>query len=139
MAKLEPLVNQEPKEQIVSPFSKKEIEQIAQEVVDSKETPSGGTKLYRHDTTIEINVSGDHYTARLKLVTNTPDSLVGEGVLDQDFISCMYCNPDNDYWSAVISVKYLGFCVYNPLYETTEEISISYTTEKYLTDTVTPL
>ena len=43
--------------QIVPPFSKKEIEQIAQEVVDSKEAPSGGTQLYKHQLTINLDGS----------------------------------------------------------------------------------
>ena len=139
MAKLEPKINQEPKELIVPEYNKKELENLIKQVLAESGGSSGGTKLYQHDMTIEINATGDIYTARLKMVTNIPDSLVGENVMEQDFISCMYCNPENDYWSAVISVKYLGFCVYNPIYETTEEIDISGTTGKYLTDVVTPL
>lgn len=83
MPKLEAIVNQEPKEQEVPTFNKKEIEGIAKEVVDEALVGvGGGTKLYLHTITVNVDYGGDVFESTCKITATTNQSLSNKTIHD---------------------------------------------------------
>lgn len=141
MAKLEPIVNQEPKEQLVPTFNKKEIEKIAQDVV-SKEAPSGGTQLYKHTITITANYAGDINEETLVFIMPSATSLVGSDMFQiRNYIAGYFVEDrgtENETMCMIITKPTYGdgfiYCDSSGNLQQMAEIDGS-----VLTDTVTPL
>ena len=111
-------------------YSKKQVEQIAQNAVSS------GTKLYRHYITNE----GETYVVIIITTNNTPYSLNTLNIDMNADILIMYVfddNPSKWFNCSTVEIDLNGKEIsYVPFGEDTES---TFTTEDNLTDTITEL
>lgn len=84
MPKLEPIVNQEPKDQLVPTFNKKEVAEVVNKGIQSGEIeiPSGGTKLYKHTIT---------HAGPTIVIINLEDTSITKDNIMTKFYECISC------------------------------------------------
>ena len=124
MPKLEPIVNQEPKDQLVPTFNKKEVVEIVNKGIQEGEIeiPAGGTKLYKHSFVFNRNQSD---SAFIVIISKSNQNLVENGALVKNISTLGTYMLGDESWAESAAKKVLSIINFDkPAYPSQKSIQV---------------